>query len=92
MGQQRSNTATRVRRQAGPSIFDCSQEILTSAEARHERFREQIGWVKTNNHGNGYYETWAVEILHKNYGGVFDIDGVFLNPVLMKVRSFLIVS
>jgi len=85
MSQQRSNTATRVRRHAGPSIFGCNLDVLLSAEARDTAFRTQVGWVEKD--GGGYYDTWAVEILHKDYKGAFDIDGIFLNSILMKVSE-----
>ena len=81
---QRSNTSTRIRKQAGHSIFNCLASDLHSSETRYNKFRQKIGWVE-NNVGKNHYETWKVEILHKDYGGAFDINGVFLNPVLMKV-------
>jgi len=82
---QRSNTSTRIRRQAGPSVFDCLASDLHSPQVRYEKFRERIGWVMREN-GSAGYETWAVDILHKDYQDSFDINRVFLNPVLMKVR------
>jgi hypothetical protein len=84
MMTQRSNTSTRVRKQAGPSIFGCTAADLKSSQERYEKFKERIGWVVRQDGSKGY-ETWAVEILHKNYNGRFDINCVFLNPVLMKV-------
>ena len=81
---QRSNTSTRIRKQAGHSIFNCLASDLSFAEGRYDKFRGRIGWVE-NQDGHNHYETWAVEILHKDYNGAFDINRVFLNPVLMKV-------
>jgi hypothetical protein len=48
-------------------------------------FRERIGWVRQG--FNDVYETWAVEVLHKDYQGSFDIDTVFLNPITIRVNS-----
>src|SRR6202167_5019350 len=73
MMTQRSNTSTRVRRQAGPSIFDCAASDLKSPQVRYEKFRERIGWIAKPD-GRSGYETWAVEILHKDYNGSFDIN------------------
>jgi hypothetical protein len=84
MSQRRSDTATRVRRQAGPSIFGCSLNVLLSPDDRDAMFRKKIGWVER---GGGYYDTWAVEVLHKDFNGSFDIDSVFLNPVLLMVSK-----
>lgn len=85
MMTQRCNTSTRVRKQAGPSIFSCSAQDLDKSETRYEMFRERIGWVRRDS--GDVYETWAVEVLHKDYQGSFDIDTVFLNPILMRVNS-----
>lgn len=86
MMTQRSNTSTRVRKQAGHAIFDCTTEELTNPQTRYEKFREKIGWVQGQDR-TSKYETWRVEILHKDYNGSFDINQVFLNPVLMRVSQ-----
>src|ERR1700733_1440008 len=77
MMSQRSNTSTRLRKQAGHAIFSCQGSDLTSAQNRYDKFRAKIGWVNSQN-GNSYYETWKVEILHKDYNNEFDINRVFL--------------
>ena len=65
MMTQRSNTSTRVRKQAGPSIFACRAQDLEKPETRYEMFRERVGWVRRDS--GDIYETWAVEVLHKDY-------------------------
>lgn len=86
---QRSNTSTRVRKVSGPTIFGCTAEVIHNSLTRYEKFRSEIGWVEHED-GNSSYSTWAVEILHKDYNGSFNIDTVFLNPKLMKVRTILL--
>lgn len=44
-----------------------------------------IGWT-TNQHGRGSYSALKVEILHRDYDGVYDRTKVFLNTRLMAVR------
>jgi hypothetical protein len=84
MMQQRSNTATRVRKMAGPTIFDCKAGDLDDSGKRSEKFRGKIGWLSGTN-GKGRYDHWAVEIFHDNYHGKFDINGIFRNPILLRV-------
>jgi hypothetical protein len=91
MMTQRSNTSTRVRKQAGHSIFDVKAEELSDPQMRYDKFWEKIGWIMREN-GTKFYETWAVEILHKDYSGSFDINRVFLNPELMRVSQCVLVA
>ncbi|KAJ7108278.1 hypothetical protein C8R44DRAFT_680410, partial [Mycena epipterygia] len=42
---QRSNISTRVRRAAGPDIFDCTSNDLLTSKSRSDKFRRQIGWT-----------------------------------------------
>lgn len=90
--QQRSNTATRVRKTAGPSIFNCRPADLDTMQKRIENFQGKIGWVPVStggSSGKGRYDHWAVEILHENYRGSFDINSIFRSPILLRVRCFL---
>lgn len=86
---QRSNTATRIRAQAGSQIFDCKATDLKTSARRYEIFRSRIGWQEVEIEGQTVeqYETWNMEILHRSYNGNLDINSVFLNPVLMRVSS-----
>jgi hypothetical protein len=83
---QRSNTSTRVRKGAGAAIFDCGPADLLSPETRLEKFRDQIGWVEGDDETSGEYSSLDVPILHKNWGGEYDIKTCFLNPCLMRVH------
>jgi hypothetical protein len=89
MSTQRSNTVTRLRKQAGPAIFSCDVLDLHSATSRAQ-FREHIGWINDSQHSQkGYYDTWNVKVLHANYNGRFDIDNIFRSPVLLRVCVIL---
>lgn len=82
---QRSNTATRVRRQC-VSIFGVDDANIMRSEYRKEKFRGRIGWV-TDGRGNGTYSSVDVEILHKNYSGEYNPSSAFLSPILMGVSN-----
>jgi hypothetical protein len=85
MSTQRSNIVTRLRKQAGPAIFSCDVLALHSAASRVQ-FRERIGWISGGEGSpQGHYDTWNVQILHTNYNGRFDKDGIFRNPILFQV-------
>ncbi|EGO04637.1 hypothetical protein SERLA73DRAFT_149062 [Serpula lacrymans var. lacrymans S7.3] len=58
-------------------------------QARQKQFIEKIGW-RMNKKGNLYFSLWDVEILHVNYCGKFDINKVFLNPLLKVVISCIV--
>ncbi|KAF8994668.1 hypothetical protein BDQ17DRAFT_1251509, partial [Cyathus striatus] len=84
MKSQCSNTSSRLRRQCA-ALFDIESESdLLDADLRREKFKERIGWVDSG-HGRGSYSSVDVEILHKDYKGVFDYDTIFRNPILMWV-------
>ena len=87
MDSQRSNTATRLRKLAA-TIFSVNALDMTPSTSRQEKFRHMIGWT-TNEHGRGSYSPLRVEILHKNYNGVYDREKIFLNSSLMAVRVLL---
>jgi len=94
MDSQRSNTATRLRKHAA-TIFGVNALDMSPSTTRQEKFRNMIGWT-TNQHGQGLYSILNVEILHRDYSGVYNRTKVFLNTRLMAVRvqywtdSFLI--
>jgi hypothetical protein len=75
MDSQRSNTATRLRKLAA-TIFGVNALDMTPSTSRQEKFRHMIGWT-TNEHGRGSYSPLKVEILHKNYSGVYDRENIF---------------
>jgi len=79
---QRSNTATRLRHHCA-MLFGVSDNDMLRAETRRDKFRSRIGWVDKDGHGS--YSSADVEVLHKDYGGSYDISTVFLNPILMRV-------
>lgn len=81
MGTQRSNTSHRIRKIAGPAIFDCTSSDLATSAKRKELFQQRIGWVEDK----GHYTALEVDILHKDYKGRFDLETIFLNPILMRV-------
>ena len=83
MDSQRSNTATRLRKLAS-AIFGVDTLNMSPSTTRQEKFRNMIGWTM-NEHGRGSYSSLKVEILHKDYNGVFDRQKVFLNVRLMAV-------
>ena len=83
MDSQQSNTATCLRKFAAV-IFCVNTLDMSPSTTRQEKFHSMIGWT-TNQHGWGSYSSLKVEILHKDYNGVFDRQKVFLNPRLMAV-------
>lgn len=83
MDSQRSNTATQLRKLAA-TIFGVNALEMTPSTSRQEKFRHMIGWT-TNEHGWGSYSALKVEILHKNFNGVYDREKIFLNTSLMAV-------
>ena len=82
---QHSNTASRLRRHCA-MLFGVSDNDMLHTETRREKFCSRIGWV-LNENGHGSYSSADVEILHKNYSGSYNINTVFLNPILMRVRE-----
>ncbi|KAJ7766859.1 hypothetical protein B0H16DRAFT_1791371 [Mycena metata] len=80
MGTQRSNIANRVRRCA-PEVFNCAATDVLTSESRRDKFRKQIGYVEQPG-GKSKYETFKVDLLHKNYNGKFDVDTVFRGDAL----------
>jgi hypothetical protein len=88
MMSQRSNTATRLRRNSAV-LFGVSESDMLKADIRKEKFRGRIGWVN-NGGGTGSYSSVDVEFLHKDYSGSYDIQTAFLNPILMWVSHIAI--
>ncbi|KAJ7204210.1 hypothetical protein C8J57DRAFT_1735096 [Mycena rebaudengoi] len=86
---QRSNTSTRIRKAAGPAIFDCGPADLLLPETRLNKFRDQIGWCVEDGTSGGY-SSLDVAVLHKNWVGEYDIKTCFLNPALMRLYVALI--
>jgi hypothetical protein len=84
MDSQRSNTATRLRKVAA-TIFGVNALDMSPSTTRQEKFRNLIGWT-TNEHGRGSYSALRVEILHRDYSGVYDRQKAFLNRRLIAVR------
>ena len=91
---QHSNTATRLRTQAGSQIFNCETTSLKTADKWYRTFKDQIGWRKVMEGRKEVvtYDTWDMEILHSTFNGSFDINTIFLNPVLMRVGAVLFLS
>ncbi|KAJ7880658.1 hypothetical protein B0H13DRAFT_2345541 [Mycena leptocephala] len=84
MNDQRSFTATRLRHQ--PAFFDCTARQLLSQEDRRE-FREQIGYQpKRKNRTEYYYDTVNVPLLHADYEGKYDVNKIFLGPLLFIIH------
>lgn len=42
-----------------------------------------------NDQGQGSYSSVDVDILHKDYGGEYNIRTAFLNPLLMEVSEVI---
>lgn len=88
MGQQRSNTASRVRKELGASIFRCMPEDMASDKRRVELFNAKNGWLEdSEGNGKGVHHTWNAEILHARFSGEFDIHSAFLSPTLLRVST-----
>ncbi|EGN93512.1 hypothetical protein SERLA73DRAFT_78800 [Serpula lacrymans var. lacrymans S7.3] len=88
MQAQRSNGASRLRA-CGNTIFDCSAADLKTSEARQNKFLNKIGW-RMNSKGHSAFSLWNVEVLHADYSGKFDVNKVFLNPLLKVILSCVI--
>ena len=84
MDSQRSNTATRLRKIAA-TIFGVNALDMSPSTTRQEKFHVMIGWT-INQPDCGSYSTLKVEILHRDYSGVYDRQKVFLNPRLIAVH------
>ncbi|EGO30798.1 hypothetical protein SERLADRAFT_404811 [Serpula lacrymans var. lacrymans S7.9] len=82
LGRSQSNTATRLQSR-GAIIFNCMEEDLRVSRKQCAKFSEDIGWVENAN-GTSTYHPWNVSVLHRDYKGHFDIQTVFLNPILQK--------
>ncbi|KAG1904558.1 uncharacterized protein F5891DRAFT_976774 [Suillus fuscotomentosus] len=72
----------KIRTWCGPTIFNCTEANMKSADYRQEHFGTQIGWMM-NDSGEWYYDTWHVALLHIRWKGEQDINTIFLNPKLM---------
>ena len=93
MDSQRSNTATCIRKSAA-AIFCVDALDMSLSTTRQEKFHDRIGYT-TNQHGRGSYSLLKVEILHRDYSGVYDRQKVFLNTRLIAVCvlfQFLIIG
>jgi hypothetical protein len=82
MSSERSTAVRRIRKDIGFKIFDCSQDIIENDTERGEHPKLGVRGLQP-----GTVDYFNVEILHSNYSGKFDIDTVFLNPLLMQVSS-----
>ncbi|KAJ7143961.1 hypothetical protein C8R44DRAFT_601429 [Mycena epipterygia] len=91
MGEQHSNISTRVRRAAGPDIFDCTSNDLLTSKSRSDKFRRQIGWIPDDEASeDGKYDPWVVDLLHRDFRGKFDLDTVFLSPKLHLIFAAIV--
>ncbi|KIJ32760.1 hypothetical protein M422DRAFT_124611, partial [Sphaerobolus stellatus SS14] len=79
--QQHSNGITRIRIEAGASIFDCKSEELVSSFER-VKFRKEIGFVEEED-GTTWYKILC-PILYKDYEGKHNKRKIFLNPTLFN--------
>ncbi|KAJ7203593.1 hypothetical protein GGX14DRAFT_369388, partial [Mycena pura] len=80
---QRSNTATRLRKIAGPMIFNINPTDLKDSARRTRDFKDDIGW-KTDDSGKGGYDTLDVPILHSDMRSSYSLDQFLLNSALMR--------
>lgn len=85
INNQRSNTASRIRRYC-TSVFGVDESSVLRSENRREKFRNRIGWV-VDPKGNGSYSSVDVEVLHKGYSGEYNPSSAFLSPILMGVSG-----
>ncbi|KAF7319816.1 SHSP domain-containing protein [Mycena kentingensis (nom. inval.)] len=84
---QRSNTATRARKVAGPAIFNVGPTDLNTSERRLNTFKEDIGWFVED--GEADYHPLNVPILHGNLSSTYDLNHFLLNPVPMRMYAAL---
>ena len=84
MDSQRSNTASGLKKIAA-TIFGVDALHMSLSAMRQEKFHVMICWTM-NQHGRGLYSSLKVEILHKDYSGIYDWQKVFLNPRLIAAR------
>ncbi|KAJ7216456.1 hypothetical protein GGX14DRAFT_358647 [Mycena pura] len=85
---QRSNTATRLRKVAGPMIFNVNPTDLKDSARRTRDFKDDIGW-KTDDSGRGSYDILDVPILHGDMRSSYSLDQFLLNPALMRLYACL---
>ncbi|KAJ7221502.1 hypothetical protein GGX14DRAFT_558994 [Mycena pura] len=85
---QRSNTATRLRKVAGPMIFNINATDLKDSARRTRDFKDDIGW-KTDDSGKGGYDILDVPILHGDMRSLYSLDQFLLNPALMRLYASL---
>ncbi|KAI0309539.1 hypothetical protein OF83DRAFT_1032484, partial [Amylostereum chailletii] len=90
MNAQRSNTHTRLRTVAGPTIFSCEATDLATSAARKRRFQDEMGMVEGTD--GPVYNPMNAKIVHdpSRYTGKFDRNTVFLNPALIRLYGALI--
>jgi hypothetical protein len=81
MSTERSVAVRRIRRDIGHKIFGCTSSEIDNHEERGDH--EKLGARGLQPGTDDYFD---VDILHSNYSGKFDINSIFLNPVLMQVR------
>jgi hypothetical protein len=85
MGFERSVAVRRIRKEVGDKIFGCESGLLCDDGERGEH--EKLGALGLQ---PGADDVFNVEILHSDYLGEFDINTIFLNPVLMQVSAQLL--
>ncbi|KAG1893742.1 uncharacterized protein F5891DRAFT_1258301 [Suillus fuscotomentosus] len=70
-----------IRTRCGPTIFNCTEADMKSADYRREHFGTQIGWTTNDSGECAVAQPWQ---------GEQDINTIFLNPKLMMVVSAII--
>ncbi|KAJ6493757.1 hypothetical protein DFH09DRAFT_1451093 [Mycena vulgaris] len=83
------SNSTRIRRHAGPSIYNCSPADLLTPAARR-KFRGEIGWCEYEDGEGGEYASLDVPLLHEDDSPEYDIKTCFLNPAPMRMFVALI--
>jgi hypothetical protein len=80
MSHERSIAVHRIRKEAGHKIFGCSSSLIENHAERGEH--PQLGARGLQAGSEDYFNA---DILHSSYSGKFDINTIFLNPVLLQV-------
>jgi hypothetical protein len=85
MSSERSVAVRRIRKDIGPKIFECTHKVIDSHRERGDHANLGARGLQT-----GADDYFNVDILHSNYSGKFDINTIFLNPILMQVSCHYI--
>ncbi|KAJ6475132.1 hypothetical protein C8R47DRAFT_1143607 [Mycena vitilis] len=81
---QRSFMRNRIRTQSIHYLVDDVKACATSA-SRFENFSAAIGYKPATDKSQAYYHRWAVPVIHENWNGRMDLEGLFRGPLPVKI-------